>query len=204
MLTVNVGVAGGDVWRFSIRQMTVSLHCFAFLRSAAAAPGLFLDYSHIQSTSTYCDGCDAAPRPLRPPPIHRCSSSHLTADSGQTRCLGWHWRNGPRNHSNWLPHPKHFPPTLGQFSCPPVRTRQGKLSHSGVSVAVFPPKTSRSPDNRLRAACRTDRQETKYSPIYPPPPPATTPPPHTHTRHCFDMWRKQIRFFVSYSEALCI
>lgn len=35
ILAVNVGGAGGDGWRVSIRQMTVSLLCFALFRSAS-------------------------------------------------------------------------------------------------------------------------------------------------------------------------
>lgn len=38
------------------------------------------------------------PRPW-PPPIHLLSGALVTADSGRTHCLGWHWRSNPWKHS---------------------------------------------------------------------------------------------------------
>lgn len=101
----------------------------------------FLPYSDIQSTSVYFDGYDSVAQPLLS--IAQTSS-----------CDSIYWPDSPP----WLtlkslcqpqltssPHALFSSHSglktkaaLGHFSCPPIRSRRGKLSHSGIRSQFSP------------------------------------------------------------------
>lgn len=108
-------------------------------------PRLCYTTATFRARPIYFDGYDTVARPPPTPPIH------LSSCDGQTRCLGWHWRSCPRNHSASPRLTSSSPRPLFSSSHSGLKTkvssfpgRHEELSHSGgFTVTVFPRRPGR-------------------------------------------------------------
>lgn len=111
--------------------MTYSPSCFAFLRSVSA-PGLFYTTATFKArTFVFIVRCCGSPPST--PPINLFSSALVTVDglAGWTRCLGWHWRRHPRNHTCQT--------QLTPYTLLPTLPSRSEFKNKSSTLALFLP-----------------------------------------------------------------